>query len=89
VPPQLRATWASLIGPQLLAQILFDKYRAHLPLNRQSDIYAKQGVDLDRLAGIVGRHNEAHPFDKLEFHPDHALRNNPLPKFNIVKRYVT
>ena len=43
-------------GPQLLAQVLFDKYRAHLPLNRQSDIYAKQGVDLDvsTLADWVG-----------------------------------
>jgi transposase len=43
-------------GPQLLAQILFDKYRAHLPLNRQSDIYANQGVDLDvsTLADWVG-----------------------------------
>jgi transposase len=43
-------------GPQLLAQILFDKYRAHLPLNRQSDIYAQQGVDLDvsTLADWVG-----------------------------------
>ena len=34
-------------GPQLLAQVLFAKYRAHLPLNRQSDIYANEGVDLD------------------------------------------
>jgi transposase len=43
-------------GPQLLAQVLFSKYRAHLPLNRQSDIYAKEGVDLDvsTLAGWVG-----------------------------------
>jgi len=43
-------------GPQLLAQILFAKYRAHLPLNRQSDIYAKEGVDLDvsTLADWVG-----------------------------------
>ena len=43
-------------GPQLLAQILFDKYRAHLPLNRQSDIYAHQGIDLDvsTLADWVG-----------------------------------
>ncbi len=40
-------------GPGLLAEVLFAKYRAHLPLNRQSDIYAKEGVDLDvsTLAG--------------------------------------
>jgi transposase len=43
-------------GPQLLAQVLFSKYRAHLPLNRQSDIYAEEGVDLDvsTLADWVG-----------------------------------
>jgi len=43
-------------GPQLLAQVLFAKYRAHLPLNRQSDIYAKEGIDLDvsTLADWVG-----------------------------------
>ena len=43
-------------GPQLLAQVLFNKYRAHLPLNRQSDIYAKEGIDLDvsTLADWVG-----------------------------------
>lgn len=43
-------------GPQLLAQVLFAKYRAHLPLNRQSAIYAKEGIDLDTstLADWVG-----------------------------------
>lgn len=43
-------------GPQLLAQVLFSKYRAHLPLNRQSDIYAHEGIDLDvsTLADWVG-----------------------------------
>ena len=43
-------------GPNLLAQILFNKYRAHLPLNRQRDIYASEGVDLDvsTLADWVG-----------------------------------
>ena len=43
-------------GPQLLAQVLFAKYRAHLPLNRQSDIYATEGIDLDvsTLADWVG-----------------------------------
>jgi len=43
-------------GPQLLADVLFGKYGAHLPLNRQSDIYANEGVDLDvsTLADWVG-----------------------------------
>ena len=43
-------------GPQLLAQVLFGKFGAHLPLNRQSEIYAKEGIDLDvsTLADWVG-----------------------------------
>jgi transposase len=43
-------------GPQLLAQVLHNKYRAHMPLNRQCDLYAAQGVDLDvsTLADWVG-----------------------------------
>ncbi|HMB46908.1 MAG TPA: IS66 family transposase [Afifellaceae bacterium] len=43
-------------GPQLLAQILFSKYRAHLPLNRQSEIYAGEGIDISvsTLADWVG-----------------------------------
>ena len=43
-------------GSQLLADVLFGKYGAHLPLNRQSDIYANEGVDLDvsTLADWVG-----------------------------------
>ena len=34
-------------GPMLLAHILFCKYCLHLPLNRQSMAYAREGVDLD------------------------------------------
>jgi transposase len=43
-------------GPGLLAQVLFAKYGAHLPLNRQSEIYAREGIDLDvsTLADWVG-----------------------------------
>src|SRR3984893_15234829 len=43
-------------GPMLLAHVLFSKYGLHLPLNRQSDIYAREGVDLDvsTLADWVG-----------------------------------
>jgi transposase len=35
------------VGPFLLAHILFCKYGLHLPLNRQSATYARQGVELD------------------------------------------
>jgi len=43
-------------GPQLLAQVLFAKYRVHTPLNRQSEIYQKEGIDLDvsTMADWVG-----------------------------------
>lgn len=43
-------------GPHLLAQVLFNKYRAHLPLNRQSALFAGDGIELDTstLADWVG-----------------------------------
>ena len=44
-------------GPALLAHVLVAKYCEHLPLYRQSAIYAREGVDLDRstLCDWVGR----------------------------------
>jgi len=44
------------VGPSLLAMILYAKYGEHQPLNRQSDVYAREGVDLDvsTLADHVG-----------------------------------
>ena len=46
-----------LAGPGLLAHVLVAKYCDHLPLYRQSEIYARDGIDLDRstLAGWVGQ----------------------------------
>jgi len=43
--------------PGLLAHVLVAKYADHLPLYRQSGIYAREGVDLERstLADWVGR----------------------------------
>jgi transposase len=35
-------------GPGLLAHVLVSKYGDHLPLYRQSEIYAREGVELDR-----------------------------------------
>ena len=35
-------------GPGLLAHVLVSKYCDHLPLYRQAQIYAREGVDLDR-----------------------------------------
>lgn len=43
-------------GPSLLAHVLVSKYCDHLPLYRQSEIYAREGVELERstLADWVG-----------------------------------
>ena len=43
-------------GPGLLAHVLVSKYADHLPLYRQSEIYARQGIELERstLADWVG-----------------------------------
>ena len=45
-----------LPGPSLLAHVLTAKYCDHLPLHRQSVIYAREGVELERstLTGWVG-----------------------------------
>jgi transposase len=47
-PAPSRPIERGLAGPGLLAHVLVSKYADHLPLYRQSQIYARQGVDLDR-----------------------------------------
>ena len=44
-------------GPGLLAHVLVSKYADHLPLYRQSQVFAREGIDLDRstLADWVGK----------------------------------
>ncbi|MCL4761234.1 MAG: IS66 family transposase [Burkholderiales bacterium] len=71
-PAPVRPIDKGLAGPGLLAHVAVSKYLDHLPLYRQSEIYARQGVDLDRstladwvggiarlvtpLAELIGRH---------------------------------
>lgn len=45
-----------LAGPGLLAHVLVSKYCNHLPLYRQEEMYAREGVDIDRgtMAAWVG-----------------------------------
>ena len=59
-PAPARPIERGLPGPGLLAHVLVSKYGDHLPLYRQSQIYAREGVDLDRstLAGWVGAASE-------------------------------
>ena len=49
-----------LPGPDLLAHVLVSKFADHLPLYRQSEIYAREGVNLGRstLADWVGAASE-------------------------------
>jgi transposase len=59
-PAPSRTIERGLAGPGLLAHVLIAKYADHCPLYRQSEIYAREGVDLDRstLAGWVGASSE-------------------------------
>ena len=55
-PAPSRPIARGVAGPGLLAHILVSKYCDHLPLYRQSQIYARDGIELDRstLAEWVG-----------------------------------
>jgi transposase len=55
-PAPFHVTPRGWAGPSLLAMILFEKYGQHQPLNRQSERYAREGVDLSlsTLADQVG-----------------------------------
>ena len=59
-PAPSRPIARGLAGPGLLAHVLVSKYADHCPLYRQAEIYARQGVELDRstLAGWVGATSE-------------------------------
>jgi len=59
-PAPSRVIERGLAGPGLLAHVLVAKYADHCPLYRQSEIYAREGVELDRstLAGWVGASSE-------------------------------
>ena len=74
-------------GPHLLAQVLFGKYGLHLPLNRQSAAFAREGIALEvsTLADWVGASAatlmplveviQAHVFAAERIHAD----DTPLP----------
>src|ERR1700761_5726026 len=76
-----------LAGPGLLAHVIVSKYADHLPLYRQSEIYARQGVEISRstLAGWVGAASDLlaplvdaiqkHVLDGRKLHAD----DTPMP----------
>jgi transposase len=55
-PAPFHATPRGFIGPKLLATILHDKFGQHIPLNRQSQRFKAEGIDLgvSTLADQVG-----------------------------------
>jgi transposase len=72
-PAPFHATPRGLIGPRLLATILFDKFGMHIPLNRQSARFKCEGMDLplSTLADQVG-------------HGTFAV----MPLFHLIERHV-
>lgn len=64
-------------GPGLLAHILVSKYCDHLPLYRQSEIYAREKVDLHRstLTDYVGRSTAL--LERLSDHIGELVRAGP------------
>jgi transposase len=55
-PAPFHVTPRGFAGPNLLAMIMFEKFGQHQPLNRQSERYAREGIDLSvsTLADQVG-----------------------------------
>ncbi len=86
-PAPSRPITRGLPGAGLLAHVLVSKYADHLPLYRQSEIYAREGVELDRstladwvaggftlldpLVKAIGRH----VLDTAKLHAD----DTPVP----------
>jgi transposase len=86
-PAPFHVTPRGFAGPNLLAMILFEKYGQHQPMNRQSERYAREGVELSvsTLSDQVGacafalepliRRIEAHVFEGQRLHGD----DTPVP----------
>jgi transposase len=86
-PAPSRPIERGLAGPALLAHVLVSKFCDHQPLYRQSEIYARQGVEIERstLAGWVGASSQllAPLVDALREHVLSARKihadDTPLP----------
>jgi transposase len=49
-------------APQLVAMILFEKFGQHQPLNRQSERYRREGIDLSLSTMAAGHNRDRSPF---------------------------
>jgi transposase len=72
-PAPFHAIARGFAGPSLLAMILVDKYANHQPLNRQSDQFAREGIELSvsTMADHVG-----------------ACAATLMPLYELIKAYV-
>jgi Transposase IS66 family len=78
-PAPARLIEGGLPTETLVAHVLVSKYADHVPLYRQCQIYARQGIELDRstLADWVGRAAaELHPLHERLF--EHLMRSPKL-----------
>jgi hypothetical protein len=64
-PAPNRSIDRGLAGPGLLAHVLVSKYADHLPLYRQSEIYERQGVELDRSTSTEREFVAGHPMNAV------------------------
>ncbi|MBR1280421.1 IS66 family transposase, partial [Bradyrhizobium sp. AUGA SZCCT0283] len=98
-PAPFHVTPRGFAGPNILAMILFEKFGQHQPLNRQSERYAREGIDLSvsTLADQVGACTtvlqplhaliEAHVLAAERLHGDDT-RIPILPKGKTVKGHI-
>ena len=69
-PAPFHVTPRGFAGPNLLAMVLFEKFSQHQPLNRQSERYAREGVELSLSTLADHRHRG----DRLRHDGRHARR---------------
>lgn len=78
VPAPTRPIARDFTGPGVLVRVLVSKFVGHLPLYRQSEIYAREGVDLERstLADWKGKSSQllTQLFNALERHVMSGLK---------------
>ena len=67
IDDQMASRQGDSAGPSLLAMMLVEKYRDHQPLNRQSEQYAREGIELLGL-------DHGGPCRGLRGHADAAVR---------------
>jgi transposase len=88
-PAPFHVTPRGFAGPNLLAMILFEKFSQHQPLNRQSERYRREGIDLSvstlacalphAFTSIVTCDNPARPSRRLHDGSATATRADRAP----------